>query len=156
MMLGLICSFLKTGPLNLMINRNIIDLNILETPEVRPHSRHGAGVIFFLQMSMQHRERARVCAPEKTRERGCLLLYNSHTSICMCQVCKLIKGTQSAGSFWSCIPNRPLSDADALCGWDFLWGESKCVGRAPPMFRLQEICPSLPSRSQVKRFRPPG
>lgn len=63
---------------------------------------------------------------EKTRELWCLFLYNksSHTSICMCQVCNLIKGTQSDGSFWSCIPSRPLADADALCGWDSLWDES--------------------------------
>lgn len=132
MTLGLICSCLRTGPPNLRNNTSIIDSNMLETPKVSTHSQHGAGDFFFfsLQMSMQH--------PERAGELWCLFLYNkpSHPSICMCQVCNLIKGTQSDESFWSRIPSRLLADADALCGWDILWDESKCTGRAPPMFGL--------------------
>jgi hypothetical protein len=95
---------------------------MLETSKVSTHSQEGAGDFFFLQMSMQYPERASGCATEKTGKLWCLFLYNKplHASICMCQVGNLIKGTQSGGSFWSCIPSSPPSRCWCIKGMKFL------------------------------------
>lgn len=155
MVLGLIRSFLGIPlPPNLRNNTNIIDLNMLETPKVWTHLQHGAGNFFFCKWAC-NTQRGQVAVPEKGRGAVVYIPLNksSHTSICICQVWDLIQGTQSDGSFWPCIPSRPLAEADALCAWDSLWDESTVcresatyvwtIGDLPQCFWLHRRIPKV-------------
>lgn len=93
-------------PPNFRNNTNIIDLNMLETPNVWIHSQHGASGFFlfcfvFLQMSMQHPEKASGCAKRKTAELQCTFLYtNLLTHQYACAKCG-ISSKVPMGYFWS-------------------------------------------------------
>lgn len=128
-------------PPNFRNNTNIIDLNMLETPNVWIHSQHGAGgffcfVLFFCKWAC-NTQRRQVAVP-RGRQQSWDVHFSTqiflHISMHVPSVGSHPRypwdTSDPDGILWSCIPNSPLADADALCAWHSLWDESTGYGES--------------------------
>lgn len=128
-------------PPNFRNNTNIIDLNMLETPNVWIHSQHGAGgffcfVLFFCKWAC-NTQRRQVAVP-RGRQQSCDVHFSTQIFLHISMHVPSVEShprypwdtSDPDGILWSCIPNSPLADADALCAWDSLWDESTGYGES--------------------------